>query len=65
METRIVDFSETSLHSIYGENCFNDANMRELLPKSVYKELKEIQKGNKTLTPEIAEAVASAMKTCL
>lgn len=63
METRIVDFSETSLHSIYGENCFSDANMRELLPKSVYKELKEIQKGNKTLTPEIAEAVASAMKT--
>ena len=24
---RIVDFSKTSLHDIYGENCFNDAIM--------------------------------------
>ena len=64
METnRIVDFSKTSLHDIYGENCFNDAIMRELLPKAVYKELKEVQQGNKTLTLETANAVASAMKT--
>ncbi|MCQ2603814.1 MAG: glutamine synthetase III [Spirochaetia bacterium] len=63
METKIVDFSKTSLHEIYGENCFNDAIMRELLPKAVYKELKEIQWGNKILTLEIAEIVASAMKT--
>ena len=46
---RIVDFSKTSLHDIYGENCFNDAIMRELLPKAVYKELKEVQQGNKEL----------------
>ena len=60
---RIVDFSKTSLHDIYGENCFNDAIMRELLPKAVYKELKEVQQGNKELTLETANAVASAMKT--
>ena len=51
---RIVDFSKTSLHDIYGENCFNDAIMRELLPKAVYKELKEVQQGNKELTLETA-----------
>ncbi|MBR4683905.1 MAG: glutamine synthetase III [Spirochaetia bacterium] len=59
---RIVDFSKTSLHDIYGENCFNDATMREMLPKAVYKELKEVQQGNKELTLETANAVASAMK---
>ena len=62
MDEKIIDFTKTPLPEIYGENCFNDALMRERLPKSVYKELKEVQKGNKELSLDIAEVVASTMK---
>ena len=62
MDDNIIDFTKTPLTEIYGENCFNDALMRERLPKSVYKELKEVQKGNKDLSLDIAEVVASTMK---
>lgn len=62
MDEKIIDFTKTPLTEIYGENCFNDALMRERLPKSVYKELKEVQTGNKDLSLEVAEVVASTMK---
>ena len=62
MDENIIDFTKTPLPEIYGENCFNDALMRERLPKSIYKELKEVQKGTKELSLEIAEVVASTMK---
>ncbi len=62
MDEKIIDFTKTPLTEIYGENCFNDAIMRERLPKSVYKELKEVQEGNKQLSLEVAEVVASTMK---
>ena len=62
MDENIIDFTKTPLTEIYGENCFNDALMRERLPKSVYKELKEVQIGNKELSLDIAEVVASTMK---
>lgn len=57
-----IDFTRTPLHEIYGSNCFSDAEMRTRLPKSIYKEVKAVQEGNKTLTLEVAEVVASAMK---
>ncbi|MCL2293554.1 MAG: glutamine synthetase III [Spirochaetes bacterium] len=62
MEKNSGNFAKTSLEELYGENCFNDAVMRLKLPRSVYKELKEIQRGNRQLTIEIAEIVASAIK---
>ncbi len=62
MDENIIDFTKTPLPEIYGENCFNDALMRERLPKSIYRELKEVQKGKKDLSLEIAEVVASTMK---
>ena len=40
-----IDFSTTPMHEIYGSNCFSDAEMRERLPKSIYKEVKAVQEG--------------------
>ena len=57
-----IDYSKKPLTEIYGENCFNDAVMKERLPSNVYKELKLTQSGQKTLTIEIAEIVANSMK---
>ncbi len=56
------DFAASQLHEIYGKNCFSDSEMRARLPKSVYNEIKDVQEGDKPLTPETAEVVASAMK---
>ncbi|MDX9800507.1 MAG: glutamine synthetase III [Spirochaetia bacterium] len=62
MEEKTIDFTKTPLKELYGENCFNDAVMKLQLPKSTYKELKEVQNGNKKLSLGTAEVVASAMK---
>jgi glutamine synthetase len=53
---------EPSLAGIYGCNCFSNAIMRERLPKSVFKELLQVQSGEKELSADVAEVVASAMK---
>ena len=47
---------------IFGENVFNDAVMRERLPKSVYKKLKKTIVEGTELDPGIADSVAQAMK---
>jgi len=57
-----IDFSETPVTSVYGMNSFSNAVMRERLPKNIYKELLEVQAGEKELSLEVAEVVASAMK---
>ena len=57
-----IDYSAAQLHEIYGANCFSDSEMRARLPKSVYKEVKDVQDGKKPLTLAVAEVVASAMK---
>lgn len=62
MKDKIADFMKTPIEKFYGENCFNDAVLRARLPKTVYKELKEVQRGEKPLSPEIAEVTANAMK---
>lgn len=47
---------------IFGSNVFNDAVMKERLPKAVYKELKKTIELGKELNPAIADTVANAMK---
>ncbi len=47
---------------IFGKSVFNDAVMRERLPKSVYKRLKKTIVEGKELDPSIADSVAQAMK---
>lgn len=47
---------------MFGQNVFNDAVMRERLPKSVYKKLKQTIEDGKELDPSIADVVAHAMK---
>lgn len=51
-----------SVTELYGSNVFNNAVMSERLPKKIYKELKKNIANGETLTPEIAEVVANAMK---
>lgn len=62
MKDKTVDFTKTPIDKFYGENCFNDAVLRTRLPKTVYKELKEVQRGEKPLSHEVAEVTANAMK---
>lgn len=47
---------------IFGENVFNDSVMRERLPKSIYKKLKQTIEDGSELDPSIADVVAQAMK---
>jgi len=51
-----------SVEEIYGENSFSYALMKQRLPKSIFKELQKVQKGEQVLSKEVAEVVASAMK---
>jgi glutamine synthetase len=57
-----IDFVKTPVESIYGSNSFSNAVMREKLPKNIYKEILAVQNGEKELTAEVAEVVASAMR---
>ena len=59
---REIDFTETPVTELYGRNCFSNTVMRELLPKNIYKELVAVQNGEKELTLEVAEVVASSMR---
>jgi len=56
------DFGEINLSNIYGSNVFNDALMRERLPKATYKALKKTIDEGLPLDPAVAEVVANAMK---
>lgn len=55
--------SETvNVAEIFGKNVFNEAIMKERLPKSVFKKLKKTIEDGAELDPTIAEVVAQAMK---
>lgn len=56
------DFRQKQVSEIYGENCFSDVTLKSRVPKSVYKEFKKVQKGEKKLDLNIAEVIANAMK---
>jgi glutamine synthetase len=50
------------LPEIYGSNVFNDAVMRQALPREIYKSLHKTMEEGMSLDPQVAEVVASAMK---
>lgn len=51
-----------SVPEIFGMNVFNDAMMREHLPKQVYQELKNTIERGEMLNSSIADIIANAMK---
>ncbi len=51
-----------NVSELFGKNVFNDAVMREHLPKNVYKKLKKTIEDGADLDSTIADAVAHAMK---
>ncbi|MBU0580227.1 MAG: glutamine synthetase III [Candidatus Margulisbacteria bacterium] len=57
-----LNYIEHPLSEVFGSNVFNDAIMRERLPKDVYKKLKATIEHAYELDPSIADIVASAMK---
>ncbi|MBN2435954.1 MAG: glutamine synthetase III [Spirochaetes bacterium] len=52
----------SNFSNIFGVKVFNDAVMREMLPKATYKALKKTIDNNEKLAPDVAEVVASVMK---
>lgn len=57
-----LDFANHSVLEIFASNCFNESAMKRLLPANIYQELRQVRQGDKDLTPQVAESVASAMK---
>src|SRR5205809_1479479 len=57
-----VNFKEVHVKDLFGENVFREAVQRERLPKPVFKALQKTIKLGAPLDPEIADAVAAAMK---
>jgi glutamine synthetase len=56
------DMDMSKVTEIFGSNVFNDAVMRERLPKATYKALKKTIDEGLPLDPAVAEVVGSAMK---
>ncbi len=57
-----MDCINKDLVEVFGSNVFNDAIMRERLPKATYKALKKTIDDGAPLEPAVAEVVANAMK---
>jgi glutamine synthetase len=57
-----VNFKETQVKDLFGENVFNEAVQRERLPKPAFKALQKTIREGAPLDPAIADAVASAMR---
>jgi len=59
-----IKMSQTfeSITSLFGSDVFNEAVMRERLPKTIFASLKKTIDGEQDLKPEIANVVANAMK---
>lgn len=57
-----MDNERDSVTSIFGSNVFNEATMRERLPKDVYKRIKATIDYGEPLDHSIAGVVANAMK---
>ncbi len=54
--------ADKGLTTVFGSNVFNDALMRERLPKETYKALKKTIEDGLPLDPAVADVVAGAMK---
>src|SRR5439155_14760423 len=57
-----VNFRETHLKDLFGENVFNEDQQRQRLPKSIFKALQKTIRQGAPLDPTVADSVASAMK---
>ena len=57
-----VDFQKVHAKDLFGSLVFNDATQRERLPKKVYQALRRTIKEGAPLDPDVADAVAAAMK---
>ena len=51
-----------NMNELFGSMVFNDASMKERLPKDIYKKLQKTKKEGVPLTKEVADVVANAMK---
>jgi len=54
--------SSNSVVDMFGANVFNDALMRERLPRNIYKSFSQTMQGYEPLDPAVANVVANAMK---
>ncbi|MEG2584440.1 MAG: glutamine synthetase III, partial [Oscillospiraceae bacterium] len=50
------------MNEIFGSMVFNDVLMKERLPKDVYRAVKRTKGGSDSLTRDVADVVANAMK---
>lgn len=57
-----MDTTNYNIADIFGQNVFNDAVMRERLPKKVYQKLKDTIRDGKDLDEPTADVVAHEMK---
>ncbi|MDR3313750.1 MAG: glutamine synthetase III, partial [Oscillospiraceae bacterium] len=60
--SRLLNEGSGNIPALFNSKVFSDSVMREKLPKDVYKELKKTIKTGAKLNPEVANAVATAMK---
>ncbi|MCU0913551.1 MAG: glutamine synthetase III [Planctomycetes bacterium] len=52
----------SGVSGVFGRNAFNEATMRECLPKNVFQSLKRTLDGEQPLDPATADVIANAMK---
>ena len=57
-----IDFRTTHVKDLFGANVFNEEEQRSRLPKSAFKAVQKTIKHGAALDPNVAEAIASAMK---
>jgi glutamine synthetase len=57
-----IDFRTLPMRDLFGANVFNTEVQRQKLPKAVFKALQKTVCQGKPLDPEVADAVATAMK---
>jgi len=57
-----MNFMETPAHELFASNVFSRAEMKERLPKSVYKAVMRTIESGSPLDPAVADVVAVAMK---
>jgi glutamine synthetase len=57
-----VNFTETHMKDLFGDNVFSEAVQRERLPKPIFKALLKTIRQGAPLDPSIADSVAAAMK---
>ena len=58
-----INIQDSSVGEAFGSNVFGELVMRERLPSTTYKALRETVKLGKPLDPSVADEVAEAMKT--